>query len=151
MKTEVEIISTDGVTLFMDTVIGFIEESDKYITVGSLMVEWREAQAKKQQKFEEVCDAFRVMLDEVKELRNDIRISAELVRAIELAETILSGPLDDRPLEQQPYYVGRAAGKKWREAGMFGEQQPVNPHPWGTQAFSDWQEGAAAGVHGAPL
>ena len=148
MKKEVEIVSTDGVTLFIDTVIGFIEGSDKYITVGSLMVEWQEARQKTQQKIEELCDSMRVLLDECQQERVNHRFNTELLRAMEQAASVLSGPTDDRPLEEQPYYVGRAAGERWREGGLVENGgPPVNPHPVGSVAFSEWRMGYSDGYH----
>ena len=147
-----ETITHDGVTLFKDTVIGLLPDTDKLITVGSFMVVLKEERDKLQERFAEVCDTMRVLVDEVVAEQRVGIFPPELARALDASYGILRGPMYTEPLEQQPYYKGHTAGQKWR-LDLEGREPPLNPYIGGTVQAREWGTGfhdgyTAPGVNG---
>lgn len=145
----VELLCHNGVTLYKDTVVGSLDDSDKLITVGSLVREWKEARDKEAARFEELADALRVLLDECKEERKNNHFQLELVRAIEHAEILLAVPKGHIPVEQQPYYIGHTAGQKWRDDSV-GREIPANPYDFGSVQAQEWKTGFHDGYTSPP-
>jgi hypothetical protein len=83
------IVETDGVVLFLNTVVGYFIDGNKVITVGTMSQTFKEAQAMQDQRNAELADALRVVIDEAQ--HEGIVVGSNMERAVLHALSVFTG------------------------------------------------------------
>lgn len=98
-QPEANVIESNGVTFFANTVCGIVEQSGYLVTTRNLLADWGETIQAKNKALElyehrvaELSDALRVMIDEGTELTSNKPYNMKhMEKALELAVKTLAG------------------------------------------------------------
>lgn len=130
------IVVNDGVVLFLNTVVGYFQDGQKIITVGSMSQSWQEARIAADERNAALADALRVVIDEIQ--HEGIIVGSNVERAVQHALLVITGS------EQAP------APEASADASSFG---PVGAKPYNrrksdmpTGSYMDGRDAREAGI-----
>ena len=154
---DANVIKHDGVTLFRNTVVGIIDDTQALITVGTLSQEWKEARDIERTHYECITDALRTLVDECLEERKSDK-GTPLDKALQHALTLLEVPAQELDPTREFKEPSISAGVDinglppiWHEGrGAYVNDYTrddghtsVNPHKVGSSNHAMWRFGYA--------